>query len=428
MLLLATYCALLVSGSLYPLSQWQDARAFDPAFLWAPWPETITRTDLITNYFVYMPLGVFAARAFFRHRFTLNHWLMVCAFGAGLSLVMECMQLFVPQRVASNVDIVEYAGHSVRCGDIALFSAAAFTGWRRAGIGRPGWIINAGLCGLWLLSQVSLQAPALVAGGLHLGFLPYWEPASLHQFKPITALIFALEIASLGLFISVLLRPERRVLGGVMLLTLAAILLKFAAAAMLVKFSVLARLLSLEALLGLGIGTSAMLALLYFRAGHSPYPLVAGVLCAFILAKLFHGVPFMTATGVTPDLATKPQALLNITGVAYLVAEAWPYLALVAQWRCGTIAPITDISGAQCAVADERRAPIRLAVVGDADKAQRHSGYCTITMAAMTKQYSAAYRAINSHAPAKCERSLLSKNCNAENTWPYLTITCSVPK
>lgn len=335
MLLLATYCALLVSGSLYPLSQWQDARTFDPAFLWAPWPETITRTDLITNYFVYMPLGVFAARAFFRHRFTLNHWLMVCAFGAGLSLAMECAQLFVPQRVASNVDIAANTlGTAFGAAISPLFSARSGFLTRLAALRRhwfrPGWIINAGLIllGLWLLSQVNLQAPALVAGGLHLGFLPYWEPASLHQFKPITALIFALEIASLGLFISVLLRPDRRVLSGVIVLTLAAILLKFAAAALLVKFSVLARLLSLEALLGLGIGASATLALLYFRAGHSPYPLVAGVLCAFILIKLFHGVPFMTATGVTPDLAAKPQALLNITGVAYVVAEAWPYLAL----------------------------------------------------------------------------------------------------
>ena len=334
-LLFLTYSTLLVSGSLYPLSQWQDARAFDLAFLWAPWPETITRTDLITNYFVYMPLGVFAARAFFRHRFTLNHWLMVCTFGAGLSLTMECAQLFVPQRVASNVDIVANTlGTAFGAAISPLFSArsgffSGLTVLRRHWF-RPGWIINAGLIllGLWLLSQMNLQAPALVAGGLHLGFLPYWEPAALQQFKPVTALIFALEIASLGLFISILLRPDRRVLTGMLVLTLAAILLKFAAAALLVKFSVLTRLLSLEALLGLGIGVTSTLALIHFRPGHSPYPLVAGVLCAFILAKLFHGAPFTTATGVTPDLATQPQLLLNITGVAYLVAEAWPYLTL----------------------------------------------------------------------------------------------------
>jgi len=325
----------LVSGSLYPLSQWQDARAFDLAFLWAPWPETITRTDLLTNYFVYMPLGVFAARAFFRHRFTLNHWLMVCAFGAGLSLAMECAQLFVPQRVASNVDIVANTlGAAFGAAISPLFSTRSDLFIRLAVLRRhwfrPGWIVNAGLLllGLWVLSQINLQAPSLVAGGLHLGFLPYWELTSLQHFKPATALIFALEIASLGLFISVLLRSDRRVMGGVIALTLAAILLKFAAAALLVKFSVLTRLLSLEALLGIGIGSIAMLALIYFRPGKPLYPIVAGVLCAFILAKLFYGVPFMTATGVTPDLAVKPQLLLNITGIAYLVAESWPYLTL----------------------------------------------------------------------------------------------------
>lgn len=342
-LLLATYCALLVSGSLYPLSQWQDARTFDLAFLWAPWPETITRTDLLTNYFVYIPLGVFAARAFFRRRFALGHWLMVCAFGAGLSLAMECAQLFVPPRVASNVDIVANTlGAAFGAAISPLFSVRSDFFARLAVLRRhwfrPGWVINIGLIllGLWVLSQVNLQAPALVAGGLHLGFLPYWELTSLQHFKPTTALIFALEIASIGLFIAALMRPERRVLGGIIVLTMAAILIKFAAAALLVKFSVLARLLSLEALLGLGFGMAAMLSLIYFRSGAPCYPIVAGVLCAFILAKLFHGVPFMTATGVTPDLAAKPQMLLNITGVAYVVAETWPYLALgcvLALWE-----------------------------------------------------------------------------------------------
>ena len=342
-LLFLTYCALLVSSSLYPLTQWQGARAFDLAFLWAPWPETITRTDLITNYFVYMPLGVFAARAFFRHRFTLNHWLMVCALGAGLSLAMECAQLFVPQRVASNVDIVANTlGAAFGAAISPLFSARSGIFTRLVALRRywfrPGWIINAGLIllGLWLLSQFSLQTPSLVAGSLHAGFIPYWEAASVQNFKFNMMAIFALEIASVGLFIAALLRPDQRLLLGTLSLTLAAIVLKFAAATLLIKFSLLTRLLSLEVLLGLGIGFATVLALVYFRTGRSPYPVVAAVLCTFILAKLLHGVPFMTATGLTPDLAAKPELLFNITGMAYLVAETWPYLVLgctLALWE-----------------------------------------------------------------------------------------------
>lgn len=343
LLLLLTYSALLISGSLYPISQWQAAHTFSLAFLWAAWPETITRTDLLTNYFVYMPFGLFAARAFFWRRFTLGHWFMVCGLGAALSLAMECAQLFLPQRVASNVDIVANTlGAAFGAAISPLFSARSGSFTRLAALRRhwfrAGWIINAGLIllGLWLLSQVNLQAPSLVAGGLHTGFQPYWEAASLQQFKPVTALIFALEIASLGLFISVLLRPDRNVLIGVIALTLAAILLKFAAAALLIKFALLSRLLSLEVLLGISCGALSVFALIYFPARAPRYPILAGVLCAFILVKLFHGVPFMTATGITPDLATKPQALLNITGVAYLVAEIWPYLALgciLALWE-----------------------------------------------------------------------------------------------
>ena len=54
----------------------------------------------------------------------------------------------------------------------------------------------------------------------------------------------------------------------------------------------------------------------------------AGAVCLLILIKLFHGVAFLTPSGHAPDLAIQPELLLNITGLAFLVAEAWPYLAL----------------------------------------------------------------------------------------------------
>lgn len=325
------------------MSQWHDAGSFDLSFLWAPWPETITRTDLITNYFVYIPFGIFAARAFFWHHFTLNNWLWMCALGAGLSLILECAQLFVPQRVASNVDIAaNLLGTAFGAAISPLFSSRGklflhLSVVRRRWF-RPGWIVNMGfiLLALWILSQINLQAPSLMAGALHLGFLPYWDPHALAEFKSVTALIFALEIASLGLFVSILLRPDQGILPAVIMLTIGAVLFKFAAAALLVKFSVLTRLLSLEVIFGIGFGAFAMFAFVYFRDGKPSYPIVAGVLCSFILIKLFHGLPYMTVTGITPDLATKPQVLFNITGVAYLVAETWPYLALgsvLALWE-----------------------------------------------------------------------------------------------
>ena len=333
-LLFLTYSALLAYGSLYPLAAWQGERLFDLSFLWAAWPRKITRIDLLTNLFVYVPFGILATRALFQRRYSLAHWLTVCLLGVVFSTAMECLQQFVPNRVASNVDILANSAGVALGALIAPFFSrrsrifAQLAASRRYWF-RPGWIVNLGLLllVLWVLAQLSLQKPGLVAGSLHGGFNPFWENNVTH-FKAGVALLFALEIASLSLFSAVLLRPDQRLIPGTFVLTFSAILLKFLTAALLIKLVFLMRLLSLEALLGLSLGAGFALVLVYFRAKPPPPPLLAGVLCAFILVKLMHGVPFLTATGRTPNLATQPELLLNIGGVAYLVAELWPYLAL----------------------------------------------------------------------------------------------------
>lgn len=333
-LLLITYSALLAYGSLYPLSAWHGERVFDLSFLWATWPRKITRIDLLTNLFVYVPLGILATRALFHRQYSLTHWLWICFIGAAFSITMECLQLFVAARVASNVDILANSA------GVALGAAVAPLVSRRSRIFvqlaalrrhwfRTGWIVNVGLLllVLWVLAQLSLQKPGLVAGSLHDGFTPFWE-SDVENFKFGVALLFALDIAAVSLFTASLLRPGQRLLRGAISLTITAILLKFLTASLLIKLVFLMRLLSLEAVLGLGIGAVAALTLIYYRAKPPPPPLLAGVLCAFILVKLIHGAPFLTATGRTPNLATQPELLFNIGGIAYLVAELWPYLAL----------------------------------------------------------------------------------------------------
>ena len=333
-LLLFTYSALLVSGSLYPFTSWQNDRLLDLSFLWAAWPRKITRIDLLTNLFIYIPFGILAMRAIYHRQFSLTHWFNIFLLGAAFSATMECLQLLVPTRVASNTDIlINSAGAAIGAALAPLVSRrsrlfAWLVALRRYWF-RPGWVVNLGLIllVLWVLAQFSLQKPGLVAGSLHGGFTPFWENSSI-PFRPIVALLFALEIAGVSLFIARLLRPDQRLLPGALWFTLSAVLFKFLAAALLIKLIFLMRLFSLEALLGLSLGAGIALALVYFRNSPPPFPLLAGVLCAYILIKLITGTPFLTATGKTPDLATQPQVLFNIGGIAYLVAESWFYLAL----------------------------------------------------------------------------------------------------
>ena len=301
-LLFLTYSALLASGSLYPLSSWQSERLFDVSFLWAVLPRKITRIDLLTNLFVYVPFGLFAMRAIFRRDYSLTHWLSICLLGALFSTTMECLQLFVPSRVASNADILSNSAGAAIGAALAPFISrrspffARLVALRRHWF-RPGWIVNLGLIllMLWILAQFSLQKPGLVAGSLHGGFTPFWE-SSVANFRPTLALMFALEIAGVSLFIASLVRPDQRLFSGTVWFTLSAILFKFVAAALLIKLIFLMRLFSLEALLGLSLGAGSALALVYFRASPPPAPLLAVVFCAYILTKLIAGAPFLTAT------------------------------------------------------------------------------------------------------------------------------------
>ena len=342
-LLLATYLVLLAIGSLYPFSPWRADRTLDFEFLFAPWPARLTRTDILTNLLAYFPLGVFAANSFFRHRLTVVRWLMVCLGIALLSAGLETTQHFLPHRVSSNVDVFfNLLGGALGAAAAPLVSRRSrfmvnFVAFQRYWF-QAGWLTHAGLIllGLWGISQLSLQAPGLVAGGMHGSFIPFWHEASVGKFRLDVMLIFALDLASVGLFGTALLQPHRPRGAALFGLMTGAIFSKFLAAAFLVKLSLLGRLLSLEAVLGLGLGFLAGWAVVRHSGGLASLKACATALSLLILVKLYHGIPFVTATGLMPNLATQPELLFNITGLAYLVAEAWPYLALgcvLALWE-----------------------------------------------------------------------------------------------
>jgi VanZ family protein len=333
-LLLITYVALVIMGSLYPFI-WQPMRAPGLAFLWARWPEIVTRTDILTNLFAYFPLGLFMANSLFRHRHTVARWLVVCIVIGLFSASLEFAQLYVPSRFASNVDIVfNTLGAALGAACAPLFSRhsrfmADFVAYRRFWFQR-GWLTHIGLIllGLWVLSQASLQAPGLLAGELHRSFIPFWEANSLQHFKPDVMLIFLLDICFIGLFGTLLMRPNRRSSAATLSLMLVAIVYKFFVAALLIKLSVLARLLSLEVVLGLSLGLLVAWIAARWHTGHALFQSAAATLCLLILIQLVHGVSFLTPSGHAADLALQPELLLNITGLAFLVSEAWPYLAL----------------------------------------------------------------------------------------------------
>jgi len=102
---LAWWVALVVYGSLYPLSGWTDIGVGPFAYLTAPIPQWLTAFDLITNVLGYMPLGILVVLAVYPVLRT--YWAVLLAMVTGMLLsgTMEAIQTYLPTRVASNLDL-----------------------------------------------------------------------------------------------------------------------------------------------------------------------------------------------------------------------------------------------------------------------------------------------------------------------------------
>ena len=98
------YALLIIYASLYPLAGWRDSGGDPRAFLGAAWPRYWTGFDLATNTIAYLPFGFFCTAAL-RRLAPLPAWLVASLLGGGLSLALELLQNYLPNRVPSNLDL-----------------------------------------------------------------------------------------------------------------------------------------------------------------------------------------------------------------------------------------------------------------------------------------------------------------------------------
>ena len=155
------YAALIVYASLYPFSGWHvpGVPLFD--FLLLPWPRWWTWFDLVSNLIGYMPLGALVFGARVRGgtpaRVAFGQAVLVAT---TLSFAMETLQNFLPQRVASNVDLGSNAlGALLGAGlGAVLHARGAVARWQAA---RDHWFVgrSAGALALLMLWPVGLLFP-----------------------------------------------------------------------------------------------------------------------------------------------------------------------------------------------------------------------------------------------------------------------------
>ena len=320
----AAYGLLVIYGSLFPLMGW----TWPEVPVWSlieGKPRYLSVADVITNFLVYVPLGLLVAASLPGQWRTLRLIGTTLAVGAGLSLVLEALQLFLPNRITAATDLLM---NSVGAGAgsilFLLFSARTASGrhllrLRREWI-RDGRLADLGLAilGLWALSQLSPLVPSLDMDSLRDGINPLWQSVrDSSLFDGRQTVVYTLYVAGLGYLTHTLMKPgysARYLYPG------------FTATVLMLQVPVVTREVSLEALTGLVLGCALFLVARQWERQRAASVGIIAIVGAYLASQLdfslghdigrgFNWIPFRTQIG-------------QVTRLGEIIAGAWPFLAI----------------------------------------------------------------------------------------------------
>src|SRR3989442_4784942 len=331
--LFVAYVLLVVYASLHPFSGWRD-RGLPPfAFLTAPFSRPILVFDVVANIIGYMPLGFLAVLAAYP-------WLRRSyAFGFGLacsvllSFALESLQLYLPTRASSNLDLLA----NTVGGAVGALAALATT--RRLmdaeGLQRlrnrlflPGRRTDLGLVllGLWLFAQLSPATLPFGTGDLRDLFkTPSGKLYPAEVFLRVEAGVACANGTAAGLLALCLTARDQPTRGVVVIFLAAALAVHSFGFGMLVSSQDVLAWVTPGAL----YGVAAAILLLLLAAGMPRAAQLAlmglALMAATALVNLSPPNPYMP-----PSLALWQQGhFLNFNGGTRVVSAVWPFAAMV---------------------------------------------------------------------------------------------------
>ena len=326
------YTLVIVYASLRPFAGWRMPP--DPVlhFLTAPWPRYITAADIAINIGAYLPLGAllfFALRPPLAAAFA---FLAATIVAAALSLALESAQMFLPTRIASNVDLISNtAGAAIGALGALLLTIGnnPLDSLRRRmlradALGDWGLLVVA----LWIVIQFHPAPLAFSSGDFRdaLGIRPMFQYTSQAYWLAETAVV-GLAVVVLGLLIS-LITQSRRYTGRVMLVTMAlTIAAKSIAAASLTRSANWLQWVTPGIAAGFTAGVILLAVFMFLalrrRAAVAALCLLAGV----FLVNITPDNPYLL---VPPFMIGIQQThLTNFGSILRALSQIWPLAALL---------------------------------------------------------------------------------------------------
>ena len=322
----------IIYVSLQPFGEWMERAPGTPFFLFAPWPARWFRYDAALNVVAYLPFGFFVA-LLPRRATPLARTVLGAIAGSLLSFSMETLQMYLPQRIASTVDLISNTFGALLGGALGAALARAdgvkrVVAYARARLFLRGMMGDIGLAllALWLIAQINPGIPLFAVTfdpepGRILAASPHPEGAALL----IEAAESAFQLLGVGLFLALLLRQRRYVGGAVLVLIGGALLLKGIAASLVIRPAIWESWQRPGVLLGIAAG-----ALVIPAAIHLPRPVQVAACAVALLSSV--GTPLL-APGLLEAGAPltlfnwRYGQLLNYNGLTRTILLVWPILA-----------------------------------------------------------------------------------------------------
>jgi VanZ family protein len=334
--LIAGYTLLIIYASLSPFAGWREQGLSFLDVLAAPLGQTYTPIDALANLLAYIPFGLLLALAL-RTRFGSRQSIMLTVLGGTLlSASMEYVQMYLPMRTSSNIDLLTNSSGTL-LGAILAIRAAPSTWFaklaqRRQEMLRAGSTIDFGLALfiMWMFAQINPSLPML--GNIFIGeTVKYpFQPPPADPFNWVASFAVALNLLMLGCLLVTLMRQRRHAMIALTLVLCVVAAGKFLAAALLLKSWAILLWLNSEAMLGIIAGLIVLAA-----AARLQERLVAWCASLSALAYLALGV-WVVDSRLPASTAHlyhwKEGHLLTYNGLSHSILLLFPVLMLGYLW------------------------------------------------------------------------------------------------
>lgn len=332
------YAMFIVYASLSPFSGWREQGMDFFEMLQVPLRSTYTGFDAALNFLSYLPFGLLvglALRAWFG---ALASVIISLLSGLWLSASMEYLQMYLPTRISSNMDILSNSAGMLMGALLAVgliiwpWLLIRLTYWRSS-LFQHGKEMDFGLAllMLWMFGQINPSLPML--GNVFISEVASQPFVTLPSvpFDIWESIAVTLNLLMLGTLLLTLLRVPRNFISTLLVVLSMVALVKFITAAVLLRSWALLLWINSEAVLGMLLGIVLLLALLSL-------PRVAAIYAGAVVALGYFGIVNFVFDDNTPAAAMSVYHwhyghLLNYNGLAETIFLIYPALLLFHLWR-----------------------------------------------------------------------------------------------